>query len=77
MLKFLLISFLIGYIFYKGLGLIIRYLLGAPSAQQYGQQRNTQRPGTGNVNVAYDPNKEKKKGKGFGGGEYVDFEEVE
>ncbi|MEQ8924864.1 MAG: DUF4834 family protein [Fulvivirga sp.] len=78
MLKFLLIIFILGYVFFKGLGFFIRMILGGSSMNQYGnqQQNSSQRPKNSNVNVDYIPKDQKPKKENFKGGEYVDFEEV-
>lgn len=78
MLKFLLIVGILGYIFFKGLGFIIRMIVGGSSMNQYGNQQQSQRkPADGNVNVNYVPKDSKTDKKNFKGGEYVDFEEVD
>ncbi|QSE98623.1 DUF4834 family protein [Fulvivirga lutea] len=78
MIKFLLIIFILGYIFFKGLGFFIRMILGGSSMNQFGnqQQSSSQKPKNGNVNVDYIPKDQKPKKENFKGGEYVDFEEV-
>jgi len=87
MLKFLLILFLIGYVFFKVGGFLFRTLLGglgAKTAYQYTQSRNQQerqhqkrsttRDG---VSIDYAPdNKDKRSAANFKGGEYVDYEEI-
>lgn len=81
MLKFLIIVVLLGYIFFKGLGFVIRLILGGSSVNQFGgqQQKNQgqQKPKNGNVNVDYVPKDANNDQKKFKGGEYVDFEEVD
>jgi len=82
MLKFLIIVLLFGYLFFKLLGLVFKYILGGASTssnsqrnQNYSQQ-NGKRPSDGNVNVDYVPKKDRRKKKDFDAGEYVDFEEI-
>ncbi len=68
------------YVFFKGLGFIIRMIVGGSSVNQFGgqQQRSqAQRPRKGNVQVDYVPKDASKDPKKFKGGEYVDFEEVD
>ncbi|MEL7004712.1 MAG: DUF4834 family protein [Bacteroidota bacterium] len=81
MLKFLLIVLIIGYVFFKGLGFIMRTMFGVSgrgTAQNFNREYQTRRSNSGNVDVNYDPRGKSKKGKAnFKGGEYVDFEEVE
>jgi len=70
MLRLLLIFTLIGYVLYK-LGLFKIFT----HSQVRGQQPHTnfnRRPADSNVN----PAPKEKKGSGFKGGEYVDYEEV-
>lgn len=89
-LKFLLWTFVIGYILYKLSGFFFRsmlFLFGRKMQKEYAQQNaNTRtqqnhrkKPADGNVEIDYVPDNEAKKGKtkeDFRGGEYVDFEEV-
>ncbi len=85
MLKFLLILFLIGYIFFKLSGYLFRLLFYKAYQQQQfqrsaGRQQNTgyaQRPADGNVKIDHVPQSSKKEQKDFKGGEYVDYEEVD
>lgn len=80
MLKFLLIVVLLGYVFFKGLGFIVRLIVGGSSMNQFGgqqQREQGQRPKNGNVNVDYVPKDESKEPGKLKGGEYVDFEEVD
>ncbi len=86
MLKFLILSILVFYIFMKVGGLVLRVLFGS-----LGSDRNQRhftndrqrppkryRPRDGNLNVDSMPNdKSKKKGNDYQGGEYVDYEEVD
>lgn len=78
MLKFFLIVFILGYVFFKGLGFFFRVILGGSAVNRNTEQSHTQRqPSGGNVKVDYAPQNNSKKSKSdFKGGEYVDFEEV-
>lgn len=84
MLKFLLIVFLIGFIFFKLLGLFFKVLLGGSATEKSGhrayqnQQYQSTKSTDGNVNIDYVPNgnESKKSSKTFTGGEYVDYEEI-
>ena len=73
MLKILALLVLI-WIFFKALSQIFRALIGsdANKSTRYADPRQRQKDG---INVDYDP---KSKGKkGYEGGEYVDYEEVD
>jgi uncharacterized protein YxeA len=82
MLKFLLILILVIYLLYKVGGFLFKIMfLGSPNYQQRSQngyERNHRKAQDGNLNIDYVPKKERgeKTGKGFKGGDYVDFEEV-
>ena len=77
MLKFLLVVFILGYVFFKGLGFFFKVILGGSAVNRNTNQSHTQRqPAGGNVKVDYAPNGAKKSKTDFKGGEYVDFEEV-
>ena len=73
MLKFLLILFAFIYLTFRIGGYIMRLFLGSSGKQN---QSFKQRPKDGNVSINYDP-KEKRNQKGYQGGEYVDYEEVD
>jgi len=73
MLKILALLVLI-WIFFKALGQIFRALLGSDAKRTTRYTTTNQRRKKG-VNVDYDPNA--KGNKGYEGGEYVDYEEVE
>lgn len=82
MLKFLIITFLVGYLIFKLLGFVFRLVLKS-SASSYGQHQSQQqnryegkKPTDGNVNIDYVPKKDQRDKKNFKGGEYVDFEEI-
>lgn len=74
MLKILALFALI-YVFFKALGMIVRTVIG-PDVNRHDRFRgnqNQQQRKEGDVRVEYDPNKK----KGYDGGEYVDYEEVD
>ncbi len=76
MFKILLIVFIVGYVFIKGLGFFFRTILGGPTMGRSAHSQSTYRqPTNGNLRVDHMPNDKKTK-KDFKGGEYVDFEEV-
>lgn len=77
LLKFLLIFFIVGYVFSKGLAFLARIFLGRHMASQFGNQRQQSKTSNDSINVDYAPNNKKKSKTDFKGGEYVDFEEVE
>lgn len=81
MLKFLFIVLIIGYVLFKGLGLIMKAMFGVAqrsNAQNFNGDYRTRQSTSGNVDVNYDPRVKSKKDKTtFKGGEYVDFEEVD
>ena len=78
MIKFLLIVFILGYVFFKGLGFFFRVILGGSAVNRNTNETHNQRqPNGGNVKVDYAPKDGSKNSKSdFKGGEYVDFEEV-
>ncbi len=88
MLKFLLILFLIGYIFFKVSGFLFKTLFYKAYQQQQAQRtagQDTQtngyarKPADGNVQIDHVPQssaKAKSKTK-FNHGDYVDYEEVD
>lgn len=82
MLKFLIITFIIGYLFFWIIGKVFKVMVRGHSytnGSQNSSQNNYNRkkPTDGNVNIDYVPNGKKKKDKDeFKGGEYVDFEEI-
>lgn len=90
MLKFLLILFLVGYVFYKVSGFLFRMLFykayqqqSQQSARAGGQRTQAQgyakRPADGNVQIDHipPPNDKSKSKADFNGGDYVEYEEVE
>jgi hypothetical protein len=76
MLKFLLIFFVIAYLAFRLGGLLIRFMMGGLGNNRNTNRTFTTKPKDGNVSVNIDPKKDRGK-KGFQGGEYVDYEEVE
>lgn len=76
LLKFLLIVGLIGFLLFRVLGVFFRVLTGSTANPRAQETRQTRKPKNGNVNVDYIPGKEKDN-KGFKGGEYVDYEELD
>lgn len=74
MLKFLLIILLFIYLSFRIGGYLLRLLLGGNNPDQNRQEYRKTRPRDGNVDVVDAP---KKGGKGYDGGEYVDYEEVD
>jgi hypothetical protein len=80
MLKIIIILILIGYVFYRVTNFIFSGLFrGFSRNQQFGQQqyhRSSHRAKNSDLNIDNVPGRESKKGKGFSGGEYVDYEEV-
>lgn len=82
MFKFLLITFLIGYLLFKVGGYIFRALFWTLGSKMNNTQFNNKppnmRPPNSNVDIDYMPkNGKAKKTKEFKGGEYVDYEEIE
>jgi len=73
MLKILALLVLI-WIFFKALGQIFKALLGTDANRSTRYTSTSQRRKEG-INVDYDPNT--KGDKGYKGGEYVDYEEVD
>lgn len=74
MLKFLLIIFVFLYVVFRLGGYLVRILTG--NSGQSGGGSFERRPRDGNVTVKMD-SKDKKDQKGYQGGEYVDYEEVD
>lgn len=75
MLKILALLVLI-FIFFRAVGMVFRLLMGNSSVNRSHRYSNQQqkRKQEGDLNVDHDPNRSK---KGYKGGEYVDYEEVE
>jgi 3-deoxy-D-manno-octulosonic-acid transferase len=75
MLKIIAVLVLI-YIFFRALGVIFKTMLGSTSENRETRYKTTggkRAQREGNIKVDHDP----KKSKGYEGGEYVDYEEVE
>lgn len=77
LLKFLLIVGLIGFLLFRVLGIFFKVLTGSTANHKPQDYQQSRRPKDGNVNVDFVPNKDKKKDKGYKGGEYVDYEELD
>jgi len=77
MLKLLAIILLF-VLFLRGIGFVIRLLVGGASRpnQQF-HRTQSKRPSGSNINVDYAPKSEQKSSRKFKGGEYVDFEDVD
>ena len=73
MLKIIALLLLI-WLFFKAVGMIFRSMLGGDTNrdQRFGSNRTTNRKG--DINIDHDPNK---SNKGYDGGEYVDYEEID
>lgn len=85
MFKVLLITFLIGYIFFKVGGFLFRIFLGRlgakaaynQSRQNYSQNTQQKKRTADGINIEFAPeDKNKRSAKNFRGGEYVDYEEI-
>ena len=81
MLKFILISFLFMYLFFKLGGFILRILFPSlnPNRQKHAHTRyrkQTKHPADGNVDIQIDRNQKRKK-TDFKGGDYINYEEVD
>lgn len=76
MLKIIALLLLI-WLFFKAVGMIFRTMLGSADQNRnnrYGNNYSGNPRRKGNVNIDHDPNQSK---KGYDGGEYVDYEEIE
>ena len=78
MLKFLIILILLSYVLYKVGGFLWKiFFIGASSAQQQTTQ-GRRKAHNSDLNIDYAPHEERgKKPKGYDGGDYVDYEEVD
>ena len=76
MLKLILILILGTYVFYKAFTFVLKLFFGSANMHMGSSEQRTTRPKSGNVNIDYIPREKRKKGS-EGGGEYVDFEEVD
>ena len=74
LLKLLALLFLI-WIFFKAIGQIFKVLLGGPDVNRSTRYTDTNQRKKEGINVEYDPNAKNKKG--YEGGEYVDYEELD
>ena len=77
MLKILAIIFIVSYLTYKVGGTLMRalYTVLGQDPNQRNVHNKSNRSKDGNVNIDFVP-KDRKGGKDFKGGEYVDYEEV-
>ena len=74
MFKLLALLVLI-WIFFKALGMIIKMIVGSNNDNRQTRYSNTNNPKEkGEINVDHNPNK---SNKGYDGGEYVDYEDVD
>ncbi|WP_421872726.1 DUF4834 family protein [Marinoscillum sp.] len=80
-LKFILILILVAYLFVKVGGYLFGLLFRG--AQEFNRgyqagdhQHHARKAPNSNLNIDHIPQKDKQSKKNFGGGEYVDFEEV-
>ena len=80
MLKVIIILILVGYVFYRVTSFIFSGLFGGFNRQfgngQSQYSRSSRKAPDSNLNIDNIPNKGSKKNRKYGGGEYVDFEEV-
>ena len=71
----LLAIFVLIWIFFKALGMIIKMVFGGNSDNKQTRYDNPNNSGQkGDINVDHNPNK---SNKGYEGGEYVDYEDVD
>ena len=70
----LLAIFVLIWILFKAIGMIIKTVIGGDSnrSTRYSNQGNSRRKGE--INVDHNPNK---TNKGYKGGEYVDYEDID
>lgn len=81
MFKILIILILVGYVFHKITSFLFKGMFkGFSNRDKFGGQQYTNGSSrgarTGDLNVDNVPNSQSKRGNGFDGGEYVDYEEV-
>jgi len=74
MLKILAILVLI-WIFFKAIGQIFKTVFGISDTNRSTRYNTRQRRNPEDINIDYDPNDN--RNKGYKGGEYVDYEEVD
>ena len=71
----LLAIFVLIWIFFKALGMIIKMVFGGNSDNKQTRSYTANNPKEkGDINVDHNPNK---SNKGYDGGEYVDYEDVD
>ena len=73
MLKILAVFVLI-WIFIKAVGQVLKVFIGGTNVNQQRRSPNHQANRQGDIHIDHNP---KKGNKGYDGGEYVDYEEVE
>ncbi len=77
MLKFLLITILVIYLFYRIAAFLFRFMLGGFDRGQFNSTQYRQRRApNSNLNVDRIPREKSGRKKDYEGGDYVDFEEV-
>lgn len=80
MFKILITIILIGYVIHKAMSFLFGGMFKSYANRgQFGQQapsENRRQAPNSNLNIDNIPGAKTKKGKGFSGGEYVDYEEV-
>ena len=79
MLKILIILILVGYVFHRITSFVFRgFFRGFNNQDQFDQRQYSggRKAQNSNINIDSVPKNGSQKGQGFGGGEYVDFEEV-
>jgi len=77
MLKILIIFFAVFYLLYKVGGFLLRgFFASSASHQAPPHQRKSRKVPDSDLNIDYIPKDRNKPKKDFGGGEYVDYEEV-
>jgi hypothetical protein len=75
MLLKLLALLIVIWIFFKAIGQIFKVLLGRPDVNRSTRYTDTKQRKKEGINVEYDPKAKDKKG--YEGGEYVEYEEVD
>ena len=70
----LLAVFILIWIFFKALGMIIKTVIGSDTNRQTRYSNSNSNRQKGDISVDHNPNK---SNKGYEGGEYVDYEDVE
>lgn len=81
----LIVIVLLGFLFFRMLGFLIKMLSGTQTSSSRTQQRNysgtrdfngQQQRTNGEIHIDYVPGKNSKSSDRFEGGEYVDYEEI-